>query len=606
MISNSNKDIYGRCGLFLFLALATTTLRPQPALAQTGPTSWAGQITCQLDDQDATYSRHEIQTWKLIGGPPDPQPGIPHYPAIWSASGQGALQRVRGNETVNMQWTTSVPSANAMIAIFVRASDQKLIIKTWHGQLTVPNAVNGTKQVTQNGVTEPPSSFSHAAWEWSFPHIEVDASGSVVTGSTTSQADAGSAELVHHFGGVPPNTTCQWQLASGGAAVPVATPPVQGTVTALPQQPVTGIALPSSGTPPVQGTVTALPQQPVTGIALPSSGTPPVQGTVTALPQHPAIGIALPSSGTPTVQGTVTALPQQPAIGIALPSSGTPTGTVTALPGLQNTVKSASLTPQLVQVTPPATQQTAGGPGPTVSVKLLGQNTGFQNGVSTVTFTASTSSPTAAQQQAVMTALHKASESYTQLLQSTQLALTSPPTRPSTLQVSSFQVSSATSAVAQVVIDPAAYGPYDVAVTTPLPNGKGPEVASMTAGFTVAPASTVPAASGNYLITMTGLLCMSPTVDDQLNRDGKGDEIYGAAFVRQYNRTTGQLTNSRNAKTWVYGDTNGFVDAQGNPTRKQAGSLSPLGASTKTILFPISPPRNPPSILCRFTRTCFQ
>ena len=185
-----------------------------------------------------------------------------------------------------------------------------------------------------------------------------------------------------------------------------------------------------------------------------------------------------------------------------------------------------------------------------------------------------------------MTALHKASESYTQLLQSTQLALTSPPTRPSTLQVSSFQVSSATSAVAQVVIDPAAYGPYDVAVTTPLPNGKGPEVASMTAGFTVAPASTVPAASGNYLITMTGLLCMNPTVDDQLNRDGKGDEIYGAAFVRQYNRTTGQLTASSNAKTWVYCDTNGFVDAQSHPTRQQAGSLSPLGGIDKNDFIP--------------------
>ena len=240
-------------------------------MAQTGTTSWAGQITCQLDDQDATYSRHEIQTWKLLGGPPDPQPGIPHYAAIWSASGQGALQRVHGTETVNIQWTTSVPSANAMIAIFLRASDQKLIIKTWHGQITVPNAVIGTKQVTQNGVTLPGGSFSHAAWEWAFPRIEVDVTGTVVTGSITSQADGGSAEVVHHYGGVPPNTTCQWQLASGGVAVPVATPPAggnagptlaPGAVSALPQQPLTGVLLPPSGMPPVQGPVSALPQQP--------------------------------------------------------------------------------------------------------------------------------------------------------------------------------------------------------------------------------------------------------------------------------------------------------------------------------------------------------
>ena len=97
------------------------------------------------------------------------------------------------------------------------------------------------------------------------------------------------------------------------------------------------------------------------------------------------------------------------------------------------------------------------------------------------------------------------------------------------------------------------------------------------------------AASGNYLITMTGLLCLNPTVDDQLNRDGKGDEIYGDAFIRQYNRTTGQLTNSSNAQTWVYGDTNGFQDAQGNPLRQQAGSLSYLGGITVGDFIPDQP-----------------
>ena len=418
MVSSGGEDLYWRCRLFLFLALSALVLVSRPTLAQTGTTSWAGQITCQLDDQDATYSRHEIQTWKLLGGPPDPQPGIPHYAAIWSASGQGALQRVHGTETVNIQWTTSVPSANAMIAIFLRASDQKLIIKTWHGQITVPNAVIGTKQVTQNGVTLPGGSFSHAAWEWAFPRIEVDVTGTVVTGSITSQADGGSAEVVHHYGGVPPNTTCQWQLASGGVAVPVATPPAggnagptlaPGAVSAMPQQPLTGVLLPPSGTPPVQGPVSALPQQPLTGVQLPPSETPPVQGTVSALP---STGIVLPGSGNPPVQGTVMARPV-----------------------------------------------------------------------------------------------------------------------------------------------------------------KAPVIA----------------ASGNYLITMTGLLCLNPTVDDQLNRDGKGDEIYGDAFIRQYNRTTGQLTNSSNAQTWVYGDTNGFQDAQGNPLRQQAGSLSYLGGITVGDFIPDQP-----------------
>ena len=468
MVSSGGEDLYWRCRLFLFLALSALVLVSRPTLAQTGTTSWAGQITCQLDDQDATYSRHEIQTWKLLGGPPDPQPGIPHYAAIWSASGQGALQRVHGTETVNIQWTTSVPSANAMIAIFLRASDQKLIIKTWHGQITVPNAVIGTKQVTQNGVTLPGGSFSHAAWEWAFPRIEVDVTGTVVTGSITSQADGGSAEVVHHYGGVPPNTTCQWQLASGGVAVPVATPPAggnagptlaPGAVSALPQQPLTGVLLPPSGTPPVQGTVSALPQQPLTGVLLPPSGTPPVQGTVSALPQQPLTGVQLPPSGTPPVQGTVSALPQQPLTGVQLPPSETPPvqGTVSALPS--------------------------------TGIVLPG-------------------------------------------------------------------------------------------------SGNPPVQGTVMARPVKAP---VIAASGNYLITMTGLLCLNPTVDDQLNRDGKGDEIYGDAFIRQYNRTTGQLTNSSNAQTWVYGDTNGFQDAQGNPLRQQAGSLSYLGGITVGDFIPDQP-----------------
>ena len=160
---------------------------------------------------------------------------MPAYSATWTATGQGQLQKVVGGQTINIQWTTNVPATTANINIFVRASDNRLIIKPWHAQLSVFNAVNGTKQVTVNGVAQPPTSFSNTAWEWQFPRIEDSGTATNVSGTSQSQADAGSAELIHHLGALPPNATCQWQLTQGPIAptpTPAPTPPsIQAPVT---------------------------------------------------------------------------------------------------------------------------------------------------------------------------------------------------------------------------------------------------------------------------------------------------------------------------------------------------------------------------------------
>jgi hypothetical protein len=60
--------------------------------------------------------------------------------------------------------------------------------------------------------------------------------------------------------------------------------------------------------------------------------------------------------------------------------------------------------------------------------------------------------------------------------------------------------------------------------------------------------------SGRYLITVTELICVSPTKDDDFGFDGRGDEIYAAAYVRKYDRTTGALAAFASTKTRVYGD----------------------------------------------------
>jgi hypothetical protein len=187
--------------------------------SQTSSDLWSGTITCQLNDQDpnGTYSRQETQTWTLSGGGPISPTGMAVYNATWRTTGHGTLQRVQGQQTSQFAWTTNVPDTPANIAITVRASDNRLFIHLWHSQLSVFNGVNGQKQVYVNGVAQgPPTSFSHTAWEWQFPHIEDSPTATNVAGTAQSQGDSGDAELLHHYGAPPPGTSCQWQLSKGG------------------------------------------------------------------------------------------------------------------------------------------------------------------------------------------------------------------------------------------------------------------------------------------------------------------------------------------------------------------------------------------------------
>jgi len=83
---------------------------------------------------------------------------------------------------------------------------------------------------------------------------------------------------------------------------------------------------------------------------------------------------------------------------------------------------------------------------------------------------------------------------------------------------------------------------------------------------------TAAAVSGNYLITITGLRAVWSSVDDALSRDGVGDEVYLATFIRQYDRRTGGVTMFTSKRTLTYGDVNGF-----GTSRVQAGTRSGTG-----------------------------
>jgi hypothetical protein len=95
-----------------------------------------------------------------------------------------------------------------------------------------------------------------------------------------------------------------------------------------------------------------------------------------------------------------------------------------------------------------------------------------------------------------------------------------------------------------------------------------------------------PPGSGKYLITITGLKCLTATLDDPLQMDGKGDEVYVGAIVSRYDRTTQTAIETGQARSWTYGDINGFDG------RMQAGSRSDKGGIQSGDLIPASPRPN--------------
>jgi hypothetical protein len=90
------------------------------------------------------------------------------------------------------------------------------------------------------------------------------------------------------------------------------------------------------------------------------------------------------------------------------------------------------------------------------------------------------------------------------------------------------------------------------------------------------PAVATPApTSGKYLVTITALWCVVMTKDDPFDRDGKGDEIYAAAYVRRYDRKTFQLLEHTTLRTLTYGDGNGRPERVPGGTQHSTGGVAP-------------------------------
>jgi hypothetical protein len=87
--------------------------------------------------------------------------------------------------------------------------------------------------------------------------------------------------------------------------------------------------------------------------------------------------------------------------------------------------------------------------------------------------------------------------------------------------------------------------------------------------------------SGRYLVSVTGLKAFQSSVDDILSRDGVGDEVFAAAYVRHFTRPNAQIKEVSLRRSATYGDVGN------NPgSRVQAGTRSLTGGIQDSDVVP--------------------
>jgi len=180
--------------------------------------SWSGEAQCTIDVQGPGYTEHEVHTWTLADGAPALQGAMHVFQGTWSATGKGSLQKSQGNQSYLAQWTMSASRPNAPLAIFVRASDHRIIIKSWHAQLRSPGGVTGNQQITIKGVPQTPGAINLEAFEWQFPAAiaTTDHVGAPPHFTGTNNAATNGSVGPMQPGGSQGTAQCMWHFAPAG------------------------------------------------------------------------------------------------------------------------------------------------------------------------------------------------------------------------------------------------------------------------------------------------------------------------------------------------------------------------------------------------------
>ena len=217
----------------------------QPAPSQA---AWAGWARCQINVTGPGYTDQQTHTWTMTGGAPTVQGAFRIFPATWSVVGGGSLQKTVGTQMLVAQWATNSPSVSAPIAVFVRASDQRMFIQARHPQARAAGAIQGYQQQIIDGKMQKPGTISAEAFEWAFPQAAVTRptpTSSLVANGSITPVVSGKVGLMEPDRSQA-TASCTWQFSQGAAPAP----PPGVSAPAVPTPAATGVATRSPPTPP--------------------------------------------------------------------------------------------------------------------------------------------------------------------------------------------------------------------------------------------------------------------------------------------------------------------------------------------------------------------
>jgi len=216
-----------RVELILTIAIASMLPGSAQRLAA-APPIWTGSVRCEIDVKRPGYVNHQTHTWTLAdtlsadGSPLD-------YPGTWSVTGAGSLLPPAPQAPATWKIQGSAPGVR--MAIFVRQSDQQLLVFLRHAQLNAPEGMLVIRQPTSTAIAaavrNQPTPTPVSEWR-SFPTI-VDAPTSThVTGSTKTPLKE-RLDAMQPLGSEG-QSVCTWDLVQGRDGSGSGAAPVSGAV----------------------------------------------------------------------------------------------------------------------------------------------------------------------------------------------------------------------------------------------------------------------------------------------------------------------------------------------------------------------------------------
>ena len=174
---------------------------------------WTGSVRCEIDVKGPGYINHQTHTWTLSGALA-PNGSALDYPGTWSVTGAGSLQPTATQTAATWKIQGSAPGVR--MAIFVRQSDQRLLVLLRHGQLNAPEATMLVRQQSRSLTTAQLRNEQRPtpAAEWRpFPTIADVPTSTHITGSSaipiTERIDAMQPL------GSEGQAACTWDLVQG-------------------------------------------------------------------------------------------------------------------------------------------------------------------------------------------------------------------------------------------------------------------------------------------------------------------------------------------------------------------------------------------------------